>query len=360
MKAKDILNRLPPASSQPAVDGRPRRAATVPIPIVGEIEAMHRGAVAELKDLKAHGLIIRTLAPSEIDSGPFRDRDPRFLQDDAFTDLVESIRRDGQLQPILVRRRSGMPAWELIIGLRRLKACERLGVPVLAKDVEADDRTALLAMIAENELREDISPIERSRQLKAVLDAGVLNQSEIAAALGRHKSSISRLLALAEIPIDILEAVGDARVIPLRLGYSLAQLCRQPKTLAAMRAEATRLVTAAEAGPSIDRLDALLAAAQRAARDETGADDRGTAPVRSGRPRTAALHLRDRRDGQRLVSYNTGSGRTGPVLRLSPELGADFTRALLDWLAARLAESGRDVEIEEPRPDNGNGGGSAS
>lgn len=357
MKAKDILSRLPMGAPAAApAEARPRSPASAPIPIVGEIETMHRGAVSELRELKAKRLITLELPTAQVDPGPYRDRDYQFLVDEAFEDLAESIRREGQLQPVLVRRRQGEPPFELIVGLRRLKACERLGIPVQAKEIEADDRAVILAMIAENELREDISAIERARQIKSLLDTGVLTQTEIASVLGRHKSLISRILALCDIPPAVIRAIGDPRAMTLRLGYSIAQLSRHPATSKALLAEADRLAAAENMTPG-QRLEALVAAASQVTQasdkaaaapnlpQDQGSQDRIPArlrlPVRSGR----AIHVRDRTGGKPLLSLTTGGERAAPVLRVAPDLGRAFADELMEWAAARLRERGRDVEI---------------
>lgn len=361
MKAKDILSRLPMGGHAPApaaaAEPRAPRAASAPIPIVGEIETMHRGAIAELKDLKARRLIALELQPGQIDVGPFRDRDYRFLVDEAFEDLVESIRREGQLQAILVRRRpSAEPAYELIVGLRRLKACERLGIPVLAKEIDADDRATVLAMIAENELREDISAVERSRQIKALLETGLLSQTEIASVLGRHKSLISRLLALADIPPAILLAIGDPRAMPLRVGYTIAQLCRHPLTLRGMLAVAEELAGKENAGSTVQqRLEALVAAADRATEGQAEAVRPVGQPVAKAPPRARlpdgprpALQLCEPGARRPLVSLTAGGPRTGAVIRLAPDLGPEFVEALMRWARDRLTETGRPVEFAAP------------
>lgn len=369
MKAKDILSRLPVGAAASA-EVRPRPAASAPIPIVGEIETMHRGAVSELRDLKARRLITLELPTSQVDPGPYRDRDYRFLVDEAFENLVDSIQREGQLQPILVRQRGGEPPYELVVGLRRLKACERLQIPVQVKEIEADDRAAILAMIAENELREDISAIERSRQIKSVLDTGVLSQTEIAGVLGRHKSLISRILALNEIPPAVIRAIGDPRAMTLRVGYTIAQLSRHPLTQKALLAEADRLANAEDLTPA-QRLEALVEAASRApetshaepsaAAPPAGTDNspssqqsvqplaaRPRLPVRAGR----SLHIRDRIGGKPLVSLTTGGDRAAPVLRLSPELGRAFADQLVQFAMSRLREQGREVDMDDPAAVN--------
>lgn len=350
MKAKDILGRLAVAAPVPG-EPRVRPSTASAIPIVGEIEAMHRGAVAELKDLKARRLVTLEVAPTEIDTGGFRDRDYRFLVDEAFEDLVASIAREGQLQPILVRRRRSGPAFDLVVGLRRLKACERLGIPVQAKEIDADDRAILLAMIAENEIREDISAIERSRQIKAILEAGVLTQTEIATVLGRHKSLVSRLLALSEIPPAIIRAIGDPRAMPLRLGYSIAQLCRSEGTLKAMLAEAERLADA-EGMTTAERVETLIAAAQRVVDPGPPAAPKPTPkpgvkrPARRLATLAAAVKVRDRSGGRPLISLTDRGPGTATVLRLAPELGRDFADALMHWVLIKFQEMGRPVEID--------------
>lgn len=97
-------------------------------------------------------------------------------------DLVASIRAQGQLVPIIVRKVDD--AYEVVAGHRRLEACKILGGSVLAITIEATDAQALAALLAENEVRTQPDPFRESDAVQRLADLG-WDQQTIAAALGK-------------------------------------------------------------------------------------------------------------------------------------------------------------------------------
>jgi ParB family chromosome partitioning protein len=148
-------------------------------------------------------------------------RQPRKRFDaEAVSELVESIRIQGVVQPIIVRPdQSG--GYELVAGERRWRAARAAGlatIPALLREVE--DRDALLLALVENVAREDLSPVEEARAYAVLMDEFELSLGDVAERVGRSKPSVSNRLRLLELPEDVLALVergqlteGHARAI---------------------------------------------------------------------------------------------------------------------------------------------------
>jgi ParB family transcriptional regulator, chromosome partitioning protein len=124
---------------------------------------------------------------------------PRTRMDEgALYELAESIKAQGIMQPILVRRLSAGPnagKFEIIAGERRFRAARLAGldsVPVLVRDVP-DEAAAAMALI-ENMQREDLNPLEEAQGLQRLVREFGLTHEQAAQAVGRSRSAASNLL----------------------------------------------------------------------------------------------------------------------------------------------------------------------
>ncbi|MFL5936806.1 MAG: ParB/RepB/Spo0J family partition protein [Gaiellaceae bacterium] len=145
------------------------------------------------------------LAQIRVDDITPNARQPRRrFEPEATSGLAESIRRQGLLQPVVVRPRPE-GGYELIAGERRWRAAREAGieeVPALVR--EADDRDSLLLALVENVAREQLSAVEEARAYAALLDEFGLSLGELAERVGRSKPSVSNRLRLLELPDDVL------------------------------------------------------------------------------------------------------------------------------------------------------------
>jgi ParB family chromosome partitioning protein len=132
-------------------------------------------------------------------------RQPRRRFDaESISELADSIRAQGLVQPVVVRPLPG-PAWELIAGERRWRAARAAGlatIPALVR--ETDDRDSLLLALVENVAREDLSPIEEARAYSVLMDEFSLSLGEVAERVGRSKPVVSNRIRLLELPDDVL------------------------------------------------------------------------------------------------------------------------------------------------------------
>ena len=121
-------------------------------------------------------------------------------------ELAESIRQKGILQPLLVRRSNG--GFELIAGERRLRAAQRLGmghVPVLVRD--ASDGELLEMALIENIQRENLNPLEEARAYRRLVEEFKLTQEDIAARVGKDRSTIANTMRLLQLPPEVQSQV---------------------------------------------------------------------------------------------------------------------------------------------------------
>ena len=128
----------------------------------------------------------------------------RRFEPEAASGLASSIRLQGVLQPIVVRRRSE-GGFELIAGERRWRAARSAGVatlPALVRDV--GDRDSLLLGLVENVAREQLSPVEEARAYASLVDEFELSLGDVADRVGRSKSAVSNRLRLLELPEEVL------------------------------------------------------------------------------------------------------------------------------------------------------------
>jgi ParB family transcriptional regulator, chromosome partitioning protein len=132
-------------------------------------------------------------------------RQPRKrFEPEASAGLAASIRHQGILQPIVVRRRRD-GGFELIAGERRWRAARAAGIatlPALVRD--ADDGDALLLGLVENIAREQLSPVEEARAYASLVDEFELSLAEVSDRVGRSKSAVSNRLRLLELPEEVL------------------------------------------------------------------------------------------------------------------------------------------------------------
>ena len=141
---------------------------------------------------------------------------PRTRMDEgALYELAESIKAQGIMQPILVRRLADGPnagKYEIIAGERRFRASKLAGlteVPVLVRDVP-DESAAAMALI-ENIQREDLNPLEEAQGLQRLVKEFGLTHEQAAQAVGRSRSAASNLLRLLQLaePVQTMLMAGD-------------------------------------------------------------------------------------------------------------------------------------------------------
>lgn len=131
---------------------------------------------------------------------------PRKIFNEDVSELAESIREHGVLQPITLRPLG--EKYEIIMGERRFRACEKLGLKrIPAMIVEMNDREAMEVALIENLQRQNLTPIEEALSYKRILDAGYVTQEQLAVKLGKTQSTIANKLRLLSLDKEVQNAL---------------------------------------------------------------------------------------------------------------------------------------------------------
>ncbi|MGQ9424804.1 ParB/RepB/Spo0J family partition protein [Gilvimarinus sp. F26214L] len=209
-----------------------------------------------------------------IQRGKYQPR--RDIQPEALEELAESIKAQGVMQPIVLRPISG-ERYEIIAGERRWRAAQLAGlerIPAVIKDVS--DEAAIAMALIENIQREDLNPIEEAFALKRLQDEFELTHQEVAAAVGKSRTTVTNLLRLINLADEVKKLLehGDLEMGHARALLSLEEaeqreLARQvvAKDLSVRQTEAlvrryqqqtTKAVPAEKVDPDIRKLEESL------------------------------------------------------------------------------------------------------
>ena len=164
-----------------------------------------------------------SLPLTELVAGQYQPR--THMDEGALYELAESIKAQGVMQPILVRRLAGglnAGKYEIIAGERRFRASKLAGlesVPVLVRDVPGESAAAMA--LIENMQREDLNPLEEAHGLQRLVKEFGLTHEQAAQAVGRSRSAASNLLRLLQLaePVQTMLMAGD-----LDMGHARALL----------------------------------------------------------------------------------------------------------------------------------------
>jgi ParB family chromosome partitioning protein len=227
---------------------------------------------------------------------------PRSLFDDGKLDeLAKSIRANGVVQPVLLRRKGNR--FELIAGERRWRAAAIAGlikIPAVVRNVP-DDKVLEIALI-ENIQREDLNPIEEARAYKKLIETLGLTQETVGERVGRDRSYVTNYIRLLKLPDDLQELLQVGRI---STGHARALLgVENPDT---QRRIARRII---EQGLSVRAAEGLVRlagvkAGQRLTKNPAKAKEQGDPNIRA-----AESKLR-RHFGTkvRIVQTNSSSGK---------------------------------------------------
>jgi ParB family chromosome partitioning protein len=210
-------------------------------------------------------------------------RNPRRSFADAeLTDLAQSIREHGVVQPVVVRPGKEKDHYEIIAGERRWRAAQRAGlaeIPVILRDV--NDRTALELAIIENVQRADLNPVEEAAGYQQLIEEHDYTQADLAQVIGKSRSHVANTLRLLKLPEIIRDMLVDGT---LSAGHA--------RTLVTSPDPATLARRIVEEGLSVRQAEALA-----------------QAPAGAGQPREPAP--REQKDADTLALEKLLSDATG-------------------------------------------------
>lgn len=212
---------------------------------------------------------VTMIAPEYISPNP--DQPRRYFDPDGLSELADSIRAHGILQPLSVRRKGG-GRYELIAGERRLRAAKIAGleeVPCLLMSM--DEGQSGIAALVENLQRRDLDFIEEAEGLSRLMQLGGLSQEQAALRVGKSQSAVANKLRLLRHSPAVLEALRTAGLTE-RHARALLKLPQEEQKLAAIAVIVERGLTVARTERYIEE---LLAQAARSPRPPRAPDVRG-------------------------------------------------------------------------------------
>ena len=252
-----------------------------------------RGLDSLFPGMEDSGLNIQEISIGELDPNP--DQPRQTFNDESISQLADSIREQGVLQPLLVVPSDG-GRYRIIAGERRFRAGRAAGLdtlPCIVKDIDVIHQMEIA--LIENLQREDLNPMEAAKGISALMKQCGYTQEKVSARLGKSRPTVANLLRLLTLPDEVTDMVrddlisaGHARVLAgvkdpeeqIRLAKRAADegmSVRQLEQLAA----ATRGKPAAKRGKA--PLPAELGELQEKIRMKTGLKSALTGSVSKGR-----------------------------------------------------------------------------
>ncbi|MBE6740310.1 MAG: ParB/RepB/Spo0J family partition protein [Ruminococcaceae bacterium] len=194
-----------------------------------------------------------------VDIEPNRDQPRRDFDEQALSELADSIEKHGLLQPIIVRPLSN-GNYQIIAGERRWRACRIAGlteVPVIIK--ELDDKQYMEVALIENLQREDLNSVEEAMGYRTLMDSYGLTQEQVAETVGKSRSAVANALRLMNLQENELEAL---RIGAISAGHARALLSCDDIEIR------NRMLLAAADGASVRELE-RMAKVKKTAKKET-------------------------------------------------------------------------------------------
>lgn len=160
---------------------------------------------------------IQDLPLALISTNPYQPR--KDFEDSHIQELAESIRSEGLLQPILVRKKD--KGYELIAGERRVRACQALGLKAVpARVLSVNDLSSALIALIENLQRQDLNPMDEAQGFQRLIEEFKLTQEAVAERVGKARASVANALRLLNLDKAVqgflakqLLSVGHAKLI---------------------------------------------------------------------------------------------------------------------------------------------------
>jgi ParB family chromosome partitioning protein len=185
---------------------------------LGALIAPAKTAAEAVAAAEAAGERVQSVALTQVVPSPLQPRTT--FSAEHLAELVASIRANGIIQPLIVRRVNGL--LELIAGERRWRAAGQAGlkeVPVIVRD--ATDLEVLEFALVENLQREDLNPIEEAQAYKRLAEEFKLRQEEIAAKVGKSRAAVANTMRLLELDGELRTHLVQGR---LTVGHAKALL----------------------------------------------------------------------------------------------------------------------------------------
>ncbi len=166
------------------------------------------------KEVKTEEIV--ELNVNELRPNPYQPR--TVFDEDALNELAESIRENGVIEPIIVKK--SIKGYDVIAGERRLKASKIAGketIPAIIRQL-SDEKMAEIALL-ENLQRENLTALEEAKAYKSLIDKLNLTQEELARKVSKSRSHITNMLGLLRLPKEVQDMIQDKK---LTMGHARA------------------------------------------------------------------------------------------------------------------------------------------
>jgi ParB family chromosome partitioning protein len=182
----------------------------------------------------SNGLQAMLLDVSKLVPGKFQPRG--YFDEDKLNELVQSVKENGVIQPILVRTQDTDGRYQIIAGERRWRACKQAGLEKIPAVIrELSDKEALEVALVENIQRQSLTAIEEAEGYKKLQEEFGYTQEKLASNLGKSRSHIANMLRLLQLPEEVKDIIntgalsmGHARALissknPIELAYKIIE-----------------------------------------------------------------------------------------------------------------------------------------
>lgn len=267
---------------------------------------------------------------------PNKDQPRGIFDDEKLSELADSIKENGVLQPILARPLEN-GGYQIVAGERRWRASRLAGlteVPVYVK--ELDDKQTMQMALIENIQRQDLSPVEEAQAYRSLMDSYDMTQQQVAQAVGKSRSAVANSLRLLELDDDVRSMVDKGEI---SFGHA--------KVLSGIekdrQAEFARKVI--EEGLSVRQLEDALREAERLAQKQEESDRQAIRKrsVKKERPFLKEFEMAVNANSDvKVKAKSDSSGGVKVELRLPKETDAEV---LLGKLAQLLADEKKQQDI---------------
>lgn len=271
-------------------------------------------------DEAAAGEAVYDLPLADILPNPWQPRHE--FDEEALTDLADSIRREGVLSPILVVRREGDTL--LVSGERRLRAAKIAGLETIPAIVrQLDDRAMATIALVENIQRADLNALEEAQGYARLMADTGQSAAQVAEAVGKSRAHVTNMVRLLDLPEEVLALLAEGR---LTAGHGRALLgIPDPADLVALALEAAQL------GYSVRQVEELA----RSLKDGNKPDADRKKPVKAAKGQEVYQEI------SRQLSENLQTKvrihKRGPVSELKIEFyGEDDLTRILELLHQQL------------------------
>lgn len=172
-------------------------------------KGLGKGINALFNTVDSNEETVEEIKIKDLRPNPYQPR--KTFDEDALSDLKESIQQHGVLQPIIVRK--SIKGYDIVAGERRFRAAQQVGLTTIPAIVREFSETLMREIaLLENLQREDLSPLEEAEAYASLLDHLSVTQEELAKRLGKSRPHIANHLRLLTLPDEVQKLIADGKL----------------------------------------------------------------------------------------------------------------------------------------------------